>query len=132
MRDVSLLRKHIGSPYRQRDEDGMALGCMKPIYLLYPDIPRYPWPKGKDCSDKFLELVQKHGQYIDQEFMQPGDVLVFRLPCRWRHAGVYMGGGDFMHCDRNAGMELVKLYSYQFSVEGVYRWQSGLAQGVQS
>lgn len=111
-----------GVTYRQLDNDGSALGCMMPVYMLYPDIPRYAWPDAQTFPETVLNLLKKHGQTIPESEMQPGDVLAFRMPFNLLHMGVYIGNDQIVHCMTNDTMEICRLSFIIRRLEGVFRW----------
>lgn len=125
---IEELRKTVGMPYRKLDENGKALGCMLPVYLLYPEIPRYDWPH-TELFSRFLALLKKHGQQVEPGKISSGDVLAFHLPLRGLHIGIYLGGGDVIHCGESTGMETFKFSAIARRIEGVFRWTR---QGVYS
>ena len=117
-----MLRQYVGQPYQQLDKDGMALGCLAPIYLLYPNAPRFKWPRNKPF-EKMVVQIKKIFKQVPESEMVAGDILVVYVPANGRHVGVYLGAGEFIHCDSVSGMEVIKLYFLDRAVEGVYRWQ---------
>jgi hypothetical protein len=117
------LLKYIGTEYRKLDDSGKALGCMMPVYMLYPEIPRYDWPKeDKQFAEKVLELLKKHGHSVKQEEMIPGDVVAFRMPFGFLHIGIYLGDDWIVHCMAGNGLERCRFSFICRRLEGVFRW----------
>ena len=118
------LLKFIGVEYRKLDENGKALGCMMPVYMLYPEIPRYDWPKeDKAFADAVLRLLKKHGHQIAKADIQPGDVVAFRMPFGFLHIGVYMGDDWIVHCMTGETLERCRFGYICRRLEGVFRWE---------
>lgn len=117
------LLKFIGTEYRKLDDNGKAYGCMAPVYMLYPDLPRYDWPKeDKNFINKVLDLLKKHGHPVTQEDIQPGDVVAFRMPFGFLHIGVYLGEDWIIHCNLD-GIERCRFSYICRRLEGVFRWK---------
>ena len=120
------LLKYIGKPYQKLDENGKALGCMMPVYMLYPEIPHYNWPEeGKEFAETVLLLLKKHGHPITQVEIEPGDVVAFRMPFGFLHIGVYLGDDWIVHCMTGDAMERCRLSFAMRKIEGVFRWTGG-------
>lgn len=118
------LIRHVGTPYQQLDQDGKALGCMLPVYLLYPEIPRYDWPgEGTGFGEAVYALLQIHGRRIEPANIQPGDVVAFVMPFGWLHIGVYLGDDKIIHCMTGDDLEMCRLSFIARRLKGVFRWE---------
>lgn len=118
------LLRYIGKEYRKLDENGKAYGCMMPVYMMHPDIPRYDWPEeGNGFADSVLALLKKHGHQVTQAEMKTGDVVAFRMPFGFLHIGVYMGDDWIIHCMTGETMERCRLSFASRRMEGVFRWE---------
>lgn len=115
---------HIGTPYQQLDNNGNALGCMLPIYLLYPEIPRYPWPPQDNFINYFMGLLSKHGDLIPIEEIQVGDVVAIRALFGFLHVGVYIGNDKIVHCMTGDSLEKCRLSPLTRRLKGVFRWRT--------
>lgn len=114
----------VGMPYQQLDENGKALGCMLPVYLLYPEIPRYDWPEeGREFGAIVLSRLEKHGRHIEPADIQPGDVVAFVMPLGGLHLGVYLGDDRIIHCMTGDDLEICRLSFISRRLKGVYRWE---------
>ena len=117
------LLRHIGDEYRKLDANGKALGCMMPVYMLYPDAPRYDWPEEDGTFiETVLSMLKKHGRQVPREEIQPGDVVAFRMPFGFLHIGVYMGDDWIVHCMTGDTMERCRFSYICRRLEGVFRW----------
>jgi len=108
--NINILYNHIGTI----DE---TLDCLYPIYLLYPQIPRYELIHDEEY---FIPLVNKHFKEIQE--LITGDLLFFKLPNDY-HFGVYAGGGNFFHCCKKHKLRISRLSGYKKFLRGSYRWQ---------
>lgn len=117
------LQQLVGQPYRQLDDNGKALGCMAPVYALYPDIPRFDWPPDDDFTAYVLNLLTEYGKPVQPGQMQPGDVLAFRMPFNFLHIGVYLGNGEVIHSMTGETMEIIRLSYVVRRINEVFRWQ---------
>lgn len=115
----------VGTPYQQLDADGKALGCMMPVYLLYPEIPKYDWPPEEEFLDYFMNILKKHGEKIENDNIQIGDVIAFRMPMGFLHVGVYCGNDEVIHCITGESLEKFRLTIVKKRIEGVFRWRQG-------
>ncbi len=118
------LIKLIGMPYEQLDSGGKALGCMLPVYLMYPEIPRYDWPPQESFTEYFIGLLEKHGTRIPLEQMQSGDVIAIRALFNFLHVGVYIGNDEIVHCMAGESLEKCRLSLISRRIEGVFRWHT--------
>ena len=123
MRPKDLLQ-HIGAAYRKLDENDKAYGCMMPVYMLYPELPRYDWPEeGKGFVEAVLNLLKKHGHPVNLADIQPGDVVAFRMPFGFLHIGVYLGDDWIVHCVPNDTLERCRFGYICRRLEGIFRWE---------
>lgn len=109
----------VGRPYERVDENGKALGCMLPVYLLYPDSPRFKWPPRYKLGSFMEEQFEKHAKKIEIKDIQPGDVVLIKLFEGLLHPGVYIGNDKIAHCLDSTGIQLSRLSPVR--VKGVYR-----------
>jgi len=92
-------------------------------YVGYPYVWAGASPSGFDCSGFVMYIAQKaagqsithsigqqasSGQYVSKENLQPGDLVFFAntYTAGLSHAGIYIGGGRFVHAE-NEGTGVV-------------------------
>ena len=113
------LIKCVGQPYQRVDEKGKALGCMLPVYLLYPNSPRFKGPPRYKLGVFMEQQFDKHATKIDMKDIQPGDVVLIKLFEGLLHPAVYLGNDKVAHCLDSTGIQLSRLSPMR--VKGVYR-----------
>lgn len=114
------LKMQVGKPYERYDEKGLASGCMAPVFALYPDVPRYDWPVDESTIGEYLnDRFPRHAALIDIADMLPGDIILAQLPFGLVHPGIYLGGGNMLHCLRDTGWEIMRYSGVR--IKGVYR-----------
>lgn len=115
-----------GAEYQKLDENGKAFGCMMPVYMLYPEIPKYDWPAEDDnFVESVLNMLKKHGHLVDQADIKPGDVVAFRMPFGFLHIAVYVGDDWMVHCMTGDTMERCRFSYACRRIEGIFRWGGG-------
>lgn len=123
-------------PATTADRDRIAR--LQDVYARYEGTPyRYggTTARGFDCSgfigrayqEAFgMELPRTTSQMLAQgdrvppEDLRPGDVVFFNIRGKESHAGIFMGGDDFIHASTSVGVT-------QSSLNGYY-WQGRLTQ----
>lgn len=107
-----------GIKYKHLDDNGKALGCMFPIYLMYPHLPRFDWP---DNLGEFMRtMFKKHLEIIELEDIEKGDLVLIRLPFGLVHPAVYIGNDEIIDCMIETGLQKSRLSIYS-RIEGVFR-----------
>lgn len=112
------LREYVGTPYKKYDENGNALGCLFPFYLLYPEAPRYKWP---NSDAEIIELIKQNCRQVSKA--EYGDLLVFLMPKGGVHVSIYIGNDEMASCNEES-LETCRVSFYWRRLEGVYRWSS--------
>lgn len=91
-----------------------ALDCLYPVYLLYPDIPKYRIIYDENY---FNPLIKKH--FEETQEIKAGDLIVFRLLNNY-HFGIYAGNGEFFHCCKRHKLRVSRLAGYRKLLIGCY------------
>lgn len=117
---IEELIKQVGKPYVRYDEQGLASGCMAPVFCLYPNVPRYDWPEDETQIGPYMEeLFNRHADLIALDEIQPGDILLVQMFFDRVHPGIFIGNGKMIHCLSEAGWEIMRFSHVR--VKGGYR-----------
>lgn len=111
---MDVLYQNIGKEYT---ED--LLGCAMPVYLLYPEIPKYEY---KNDPEYFMPLVQKHFDEVPKEELAEGDLIILNVK-RSHHFCIYAGKSMIFHCTKDKSFRLSKIDKYLKYVENCYRYK---------
>ena len=109
----------VGQPYKRVDDNGKALGCMAPVYLLYPNAPRFKWPPRYKLGEVMEQKFEKYATKIELKDIQPGDIVLIKLFEGLLHPAVYIGNDRIAHCLDSTGIQLSRLSPVR--IKGVYR-----------
>lgn len=96
---MGVLEKYLGTPYQREDEQGNYLGCLLPMYVLYPDVPRFPLPE-KEPMKFFYEEFKKYFKPINKRDIKKYDIIMARLPSGILHIAVYNGNNKVIQTSR--------------------------------
>jgi len=106
--NLDILHKHIGKSNKELD-------CLFPIYLLYPELPKYDINQDKTYV---YESILKHCNKVDN--LRLGDLILFKF-LNGYHFGIYAGKGNFFHYLRHGNLRLTNLRRYIKYIEGYFR-----------
>lgn len=118
---IDELKKTVGRRYI-RTVQGKAYGCASPLYKLYPDLPRFEWPKEAKYANPVMDMLRKNCIHVDKEERKAGDILLFFMPFGTAHLGIYLGNDQVIHCPAHQTMEICRLNLLERRLNGVYRW----------
>jgi hypothetical protein len=110
--DLSILDKHIGKPYSEQ-----TMGCMAPVYLLKPDLPKYDFNLNVDY---FLPLVKKHAKEISLLEIKSGDLLMIKVRSDY-HFAIFKEPNLIYHCTKNSKIRLSKVDLYKKYIFKAFR-----------
>ncbi|MFA7658767.1 MAG: hypothetical protein WCY19_04980 [Candidatus Gastranaerophilaceae bacterium] len=116
------LKALVGGKYEETDIKGNYLNCFSPVYLIYPNAPKFKKPKGNRCFDYALLKVKKYCSEIPKEDMKPFDIIVFYKVFRAMHIGIYLGDGLIFHCGLDKKYQIIRLVKYYEFIKGVFRY----------
>jgi hypothetical protein len=108
------LYKNIGKEYTEN-----LLGCVMPIYLLYPEIPKYEY---KDDTEYFLPLVKKHFSEITKNDLKEGDLIILNTK-KCNHFCIFAGKNKFFHCTEASKLQISKLDRYLNYVKYYFKYK---------
>lgn len=109
---IDVLYQNVGKEFSQE-----MLGCVMPLYLLYPDIPLYEYIENPEY---FLPLVSQHFVEISKGDLQAGDLVILNKNDTW-HFCIYANNGKVFHCTKAHSLRLSRLSSYLKFEERYYR-----------
>jgi cell wall-associated NlpC family hydrolase len=110
--------------------DNERVSRLQDVFDRYEGTPyRYggTTPRGFDCSGFIGQAYQEafgmelprttsamlsHGTPVSPQELQPGDVVFFRIRGKEQHAGIFMGGDDFIHASTSVGVTRSSLNGY--------------------
>lgn len=117
------LKHYVGKEYQKLDDKGFALGCLTPIYLLYPDAPRFYFPIGINWADGALNHFKKYCDQIDIKNIQSGDIVLFNIPKGRIHASIYIGNDLIVQCVAEQAMQMNRLTQYSKRINSIFRYR---------
>ncbi|SEM50350.1 C40 family peptidase [Halomonas caseinilytica] len=120
----ALLAQHerwLGTPYRLGGTSRRGVDCSALVQNIFADTFRLEIPR--------TTARQIHeGRRVSRDELRPGDLVFFRPPGAYRHVGIYVGDGRFLHASTSRG---VKLSSLDNPYWQRYYWQSRRALDTQ-
>jgi hypothetical protein len=89
-------------------QDSDKLDCLTPVYLMYPDLPKYRYNLD---FDYIIKCFKKN--FIEVKDPQINDVIIIgNLKKQALHFGVYAGSNKFFHCCNGHGLRVSNLSFY--------------------
>lgn len=101
------LRDLIGVPYKLHGRDLNGLDCYGLTQLAVKILTGITMPDIDTFETKYIKL----------EKAEKNAIIVFD---KGAHCGVYLGYGEFIHCDKN-GVNIAQLNNWQCRVSGYYK-----------
>ncbi|CEM62163.1 NlpC/P60 family protein [Treponema phagedenis] len=87
---INAALQYLGTPYKYAGCSEEGMDCSGLIYKTALDTLNLALPRS---ARELGEFVEK----IDDEEVQPGDLLFFNTTGRISHVGIYLGSGNFVH-----------------------------------
>ncbi|SFU40625.1 Cell wall-associated hydrolase, NlpC family [Halomonas korlensis] len=113
----ALLDQHerwVGTPYRLGGTTGQGVDCSALVQNIFSDSFRYELPR---TTGEQVEL----GEAVVRSQLQAGDLVFFQPPGPYRHVGIYLGEGLFLHASRSQGVMISELDNHYWQR---YYWQA--------
>lgn len=101
----ALLAQHerwVGTPYRLGGTSQHGVDCSALVQNIFADTFQLSLPR--TTSEQAHE-----GRPVSRDELAPGDLVFFRPPGVYRHVGIYIGEGRFLHASSSRGVMISKL-----------------------
>ncbi|MFL1404419.1 C40 family peptidase [Marinobacter sp. M1N3S26] len=105
--------RYEGTPYRYGGTNARGFDCSGFIGRAYQEAFGMELPR---TTSQLLD----QGDYVPPDQLRPGDVVFFNIRGKESHAGIFMGGDDFIHASTSVGVT-------QSSLNGYY-WRGRMTQ----
>lgn len=116
-------REWAGTPYRYGGQDPSGVDCSGLIQRIFIDLNGTRLPRTTEALARVGREVQPHQ-------LQPADLVFFKTGWRQRHAGIYIGNGEFIHASTSGGVMISRLDNpYWQDSWWMARRLQGFAQG---
>jgi len=99
-----MFERYQGTPYRYGGTTARGFDCSGFITTVYRE------GLGQNLPRSTKHMLQS-GQAVDPEQIRPGDLVFFRIRRNLKHAGIYMGNGQFIHSSTSVGVTMSSLTS---------------------
>ncbi|WP_299236490.1 NlpC/P60 family protein [uncultured Halomonas sp.] len=103
-----------GTPYRLGGTSQHGVDCSALVQNVFAETFRLTLPRTTG------EQVHE-GRPVSRDELAPGDLVFFRPPGIYRHVGIYIGDGRFLHASSSRGVMISKLNN---SYWRRYYWQA--------
>jgi len=95
-------RQWAGTPYRLGGMDQSGVDCSGFIQRIYADL-------GGTSLPRTTEQQARTGSPVKRHQLQPADLVFFKTGWKQRHAGIYIGNGEFIHASTSRGVMISRL-----------------------
>lgn len=111
---INELLKQIGRPYEMFYSDGNYQGCFYPVYIMYPDAPRYPLPTSDNRKNYVygMRLLRQHAKEISKEELKAGDIIATEYRGEL-HVGIFHEFGRFIHVFKGHELQIGHLSRFK-------------------
>jgi cell wall-associated NlpC family hydrolase len=91
-----------GTPYRLGGNDRSGVDCSGFIQQVFLQLEGPYLPRT-------TEQQARQGDKVAAHRLQPADLVFFKTGWKQRHAGIYLGNGEFMHASTSRGVMISRL-----------------------
>lgn len=91
-----------GTPYRFGGDDRRGVDCSGFIQQVFLQLDGRRLPRT-------TEQQAQQGETVPLHRLQPADLVFFKTGWKQRHAGIYLGNGEFMHASTSSGVMVSRL-----------------------
>jgi len=122
--DIHFFDKYIGTEFKEVDENGYYLGCLLPVYLLYPKAYRFKPTDNFFNETYILTNILKDGQKIDYA-SNFGDVIVIRFGPDY-HFFVFIQPKKYVHITPRNRLCYTSIETMKHKIIGTYRYKGNI------
>lgn len=90
-------KRYKGTKYRYGGTDKRGFDCSGYVNKVYQNAFKIKLPRS-------TKEIGKEGRKVAKSNLKIGDLVFFRPSRRYRHVGIYMGNGMFMHSSTSKGV----------------------------
>jgi hypothetical protein len=119
--DIHFFDKYIGTQFQEVDENGNYLGCLLPVYLLYPKAYRFK------PTDNFSDLKYIYKNILDDGekinyASNFGDVVIVKFFGHF-HFFVFIEPNKYVHISPNTRLCYTSIERMKNNIIGTYRYK---------
>jgi lipoprotein Spr/probable lipoprotein NlpC len=92
----------MGTRYTHGGLSRKGVDCSGFALLTYQEL------FGRELPRTVQEQVQR-GTAVEKEFLQPGDLVFFKIGVLQKHVGIYLENDSFVHASRSSGVMISRL-----------------------
>lgn len=107
-------RRWVGTPYQLGGESQRGIDCSALVQQVFSEAFAVELPR--TTGGQVLE-----GRRVARDELNPGDLVFFQPPGPYRHVGVYVGEGRFLHASSSQGVIISRLDNVYWNR---YYWQA--------
>ena len=96
------IRPWLGTPHRMGGMNRRGIDCSGLAVSLYRDLFGIQLPRTTHAQ-------MRSGRWVSQSELSPGDLLFFKPTTKYRHVGIYLGRGEFVHTSTRQGVMISRL-----------------------
>lgn len=102
--DLRILEKNIGAKYNEN-----SMGCLSPLYLIYPSLPKYKFINDKDY---FIPLIENFFKEKSIDDLKDGDLLMIKIREDY-HFAIFNSPDFIFHCTEKSKLRKSKIDIYK-------------------
>lgn len=90
-------QKYKGTPYKYGGTTATGFDCSGFVNKVYLNAFRIELPR-------MTKDIAKYGYKVKESKLKVGDLVFFRPSRKYRHVGIYVGNGEFIHSSTSKGV----------------------------
>ena len=91
-----------GTPHRIGGLDRSGIDCSGLVVRIYADLFDHQLPRTTGA-------LARAGRSAGRRALRPGDLVLFRIPDRKQHVGIFLGREEFVHASASRGVMISRL-----------------------